>query len=91
MLKQSAVFQEGKEWRVLVGFVDRKPQYQTIDKKYKRFLNDESIKDGYWADLDDNNENQDDKTLENLFVKMDLTMKVEIKQLENSAQLKNCN
>ena len=87
LLKQSAVFQEGKEWRVLVGFVDRKPQYQTIDKKYKRFLNDESIKDGYWADLDGNNINQDDKTLENLFVKMDLTKKVEIKQLENSAQL----
>ena len=87
LLKQSAVFQEGKEWRVLVGFVDRKPQYQTIDKKYKRFLNDESIKDGYWADFDGNNEKQDDETLKILWVKIDNTKKDEIKQLENSAQL----
>jgi len=53
LLKQSAVIQEGKEWRVLVGFVNRKPQFQTIDKKYKRFLDDDSIKEGYWSDIEE--------------------------------------
>tara|TARA_B110000483_G_C18001971_1_gene467653 strand:- start:47 stop:856 length:810 start_codon:yes stop_codon:yes gene_type:complete len=87
LLKQSAVFQEGKEWRVLVGFVDRKPQYQTIDKKYKRFLNDESIKDGYWADFDGNNEKQDVEKLKIIWAKMAHTNKDEIKQLDNSARV----
>ena len=51
LLKQSAVIQDGKEWRVFVGFVNKKPQFQIIDKKYKRFLDDDSIKEGYWSDI----------------------------------------
>jgi len=53
LLKQSAVIQEGKEWRVLVGFKDRKPLFEKIPHKYKRFLDDNSIKEGYWVDLVD--------------------------------------
>ena len=46
-----SVIQEGKEWRVLVGFKDRKPLFEKIPYKYKRFLDDNSIKEGYWVDL----------------------------------------
>ena len=53
LLKQSAVIQEDKEWRVLVGFKDRKPLFEKIPHKYKRFLDDNSIKEGYWVDLVD--------------------------------------
>ena len=36
---------------MLVGFKDRKPLFEKIPHKYKRFLDDNSIKKGYWVDL----------------------------------------
>ena len=88
LLKQSAVIQEGKEWRVFVGFVNHKPQFQTIDKKYKRFLNDNSIKEDYWADLqeEDNTMPRVEQRLAKFYSKMKEAKKKEIEQLEVGAK-----
>ena len=51
LLKESAVFKDEKGWKVLTGFSDRKPDYNYIDKKYHRFFDDNSLNEGYWADL----------------------------------------
>ena len=51
LLKQSAVMQEGNEWKVLTGFKDHKAQFEMIPKKYKRFLDDKSINEDYWYEL----------------------------------------
>ena len=51
LLKESAVFKDEKGWKVLTGFSDKKPDYNYIDKKYHRFFDDNSLNEGYWADL----------------------------------------
>ena len=51
LLKESAVFKDVKGWKVLTGFSDKKPDYNYIDKKYHRFFDDNSLNEGYWADL----------------------------------------
>ena len=83
LLKQSAVMQEGKEWKVLVGFKDRKPQYEMIPFKYKRFLDDQSIKEGYWVDLE---ENDNTERLERVFSHMRKIKVVEESKLDNNAK-----
>jgi hypothetical protein len=83
MLKQSAVIQEGKDWKVLVGFEDRKPKYEKIPTKYKRFLNDQSIKDGYWV-FDDIKKANTNKAQEILRKAKEERAK-EVEQLETSA------
>lgn len=49
LLKQSAVLKEGNNWRVLTGIKDRKPIFETIPTKYKRFLDDRSTDENYWV------------------------------------------
>ena len=83
MLKQSAVIQEGKDWKVLVGFVDRKPQWEKIPTKYKRFLNDNSTKEGYWV-FDDIKKANTNKAQEILRKAKEERAK-ELEQLETSA------
>tara|TARA_B100000963_G_scaffold322308_1_gene306267 strand:- start:605 stop:2371 length:1767 start_codon:yes stop_codon:yes gene_type:complete len=83
MLKQSAVMQEDKEWKVLVGFVDRKPQWEKIPTKYKRFLNDNSTKEGYWV-FDDIEKATTNRAQEILRKAQEERAK-EVEQLETSA------
>ena len=49
LLKNSAVFKEGDKWKVITGYKNNKPKYETIPDKYKRFLNDKSLEDDYWV------------------------------------------
>ena len=49
LLKNSAVFKEEDKWKVITGYKNNKPKYETIPDKYKRFLNDKSLEDDYWV------------------------------------------
>lgn len=53
LLKQSAVHKDGTDWKVFTGRVNRKNQWATIPKKYKRFFDDKSMDEDYWDDLTD--------------------------------------
>mgnify|MGYP001166885329 CR=1 FL=1 len=65
LLKQSAVLKKGNEWRVLIGIEDRKPIFEEIPTKYKRFLDDRSADDDYWIDIDEK-DSVNEKVLERL-------------------------
>ena len=98
LLKQSAVIQEDKEWKVLVGIENGKPIWEVIQTKYKRFLNDNSTKEGYWADIreDEIHPAVGEITftkpmskiggVEHMLSKMNETKKKEIQQLEASTK-----
>ena len=51
LLKQSAVHKDGNDWKVFTGMVNRKPQWATIPKKFRRFFDDKSMDEDYWDDL----------------------------------------
>lgn len=53
LLLQSGVHKVGREYKVLVGYENHKPQWATIEDKFKKyFKQDKSTEKGYWSDVD---------------------------------------
>ena len=50
LLKQSAVHTDEKGLKVLVGFEKRKPVWEYIPVKFKKYFNDPTMQEGYWIE-----------------------------------------
>ena len=50
LLKQSAVHTDEKGLKVLVGFEKRKPVWEYIPAKFKKYFNDPTMQEGYWIE-----------------------------------------
>lgn len=50
LLKQSAVHKDEKGLKVLVGFEKRKPVWEYIPTKFRKYFNDPTMQEGYWIE-----------------------------------------